>query len=103
MFMKIQKPQSDPIREWVLANRGIQKSLSKYLEVTRQHVQGVLRQKHYSEDGLIEGLLADLGAPGMRERQKEAQLKSRGKQWTEAEKKRLTDRLRKLKTSGSVS
>jgi hypothetical protein len=78
-------------------NPGIQKALAKHLGFTREHIRGVLYSKYYSRNGLVEGLLADLGAPGMRERQKEAEIKSRGKLWTDEEKKRLTDKLKKLR------
>ena len=86
----------NPIREWTLRNRGIQIAIAKHFGFSREHIRGVLQQKHYSRNGQIESVLADLGAPGMRERQKEAQIRSRGRAWTEREKKRLMAQLRKI-------
>ena len=86
----------EPLRAWVLQNRGIQSQIARSLEVSRQHVRGVLAKRFYSDGGLIESILEDLGAPGMTERRKEAEVKTRGRQWTKAEIKRLMFQLRKI-------
>lgn len=84
------------LRAWVLQNRGVQSAIAEHLGLTRQFVSGVLLCKYYSDRGKIEGILADLGAPGMRERECEAKAKMRKITWTDREKKRLMDQLRKI-------
>lgn len=83
------------IDQWVKANRGLVSAIARLCEMTTAHVSGVLRKKHYSAGGVIEGLLADLGAPGMRERQEEAELRG-SDAWTKAEIARLFKKLRAI-------
>jgi len=47
-----------------------------------------------SRDGVIEGILADLGAPGMRERH--LKLKAKNDPWTRSEIRRLTAQLKRI-------
>lgn len=85
---------NEAVNRWLAANRGIPAAIAKHLKMSRTHVHHVLRQKRFSVGGLIEGLLADLGAPGMRDRQKQAQL--RNDPWTRQEIARLLAELKKI-------
>ena len=86
----------DQVRAWCLENKGIQTAIAAHFGVTKSHVGGVLRSHHYSDRGRIEEVLADLGAPGMRERQHEAAKRPREINWSAREKKRLMDQLKRI-------
>jgi predicted XRE-type DNA-binding protein len=94
---------SQSVRAWALKNKGAQKIIAKFFGVTQSHVSAVLAGKHYSERGKIEGVLADLGAPGMRQRQYEAKSRACKITWTDREKKRLMDQLRKIQGKGAAA
>ncbi len=89
--------KNDPVRVWILRNPHAMKTIAEFFGVGMAHVSGVLRQKSYSHRGRIEGVLADLGAPGMRERQREAETRPREINWTAKEKKRLMDQLKRIR------
>jgi hypothetical protein len=96
--------QTDSIRSWALVNRGAQKLIAEYFGVSAAYVGHVLRSRAYSNRGRIEGVLADLGAPGMREREQEAKARSpREITWTDREKKRLMDQLKKIQGKGAAA
>lgn len=85
------------IRAWVMANKGAQKIIADFFGVSLPYVGHVLRSRQYSNRGRIEGILADLGAPGMREREQEAKARApREITWTDREKRRLMAQLRKI-------
>ena len=84
------------MRFWVLKNHGVQKLLAQHFGVSKAHIHGVLHCKQYSENGRIEAALADLGAPGMRKRELEAKARVRQITWTDQEKQRLMEQLRKI-------
>jgi hypothetical protein len=85
-------PQTNGMKEWIAANDGLLSAIASRLHVTRQAVSLVAHGKRFSKYGRIEGVLADLGAPGMRERQLQA--RARDDEWTNAELARL---IRELK------
>lgn len=69
--------------------------IARIADTSKQQVGQVLASKYYSSGGTIEGLLADVGAPGMRQRQQEAA--ARGPDvWTRTEINRLKKQLRKM-------
>lgn len=86
----------DPVRLWVLRHPHALKTIAEFFGVGLAHVSGVLRQKSYSHRGRIEGVLADLGAPGMRQREREAAARPREIDFTAREKKRLMDQLKRI-------
>lgn len=89
--------KTDNVRAWSLAHRGVQKVIAEHFGVSLGYVGNVLRSRMFSNRGRIEGILADLGAPGMREREREAKARTaREITWTDREKKRLMDQLRKI-------
>jgi hypothetical protein len=96
--------KADTVRAWSLRNRGAQKIIAAFFRVTPAHVGHVLAGRQYSARGKIEGILADLGAPGMREREREAKARApREITWTDREKKRLMDQLRKIQGKGAAA
>lgn len=99
LFCRMKKIPPDPLRAWVLQNRGFQAAIAQHLGLTRAHVCGVLKKRFYSDRGRIEGILAGLGAPGMRERELEARKRAREITWTDREKNRLLAQLRKIQAN----
>jgi hypothetical protein len=89
--------KNDPVRVWVLENPNAQTLIAEFFGVSISHVGKVLRRKVFSDRGRIEGVLADLGAPGMRERQREAANRPREINKTAREKKRLMDQLKRIR------
>lgn len=92
--------KTESLRAWCLQYRGVQQIIAGFFGVTVSHVGHVLNSRVYSNRGQIEGVLADLGAPGMREREKEAKAKAaREITKTDREKRRLMEQLRKIMAS----
>lgn len=91
--------QTETVRSWALRHRGAQKIIARFFGVSVSHVGAVLNSRHYSERGRIEGVLAELGAPGMRGRETEARARTaRQINWTDREKARLMKQLRAIQT-----
>lgn len=85
----------EEILGWKLRNRGMLAAIARHTRTSKIHVSRVLHRKYYSSGGIIEGLLADLGAPGMRAREQEARLRGPDG-WTKQEIKRLSRELKRI-------
>ena len=86
---------SEEIKRWKRKNRGMMAAVAKHCKTSKERVRAVLYCEYYSSGGVIEGCLAELGAPGMKQRQIEAEARGPDS-WTKAEVARLLKQLRKI-------